>query len=509
VNPTTITTERSQPATLSEFLLAAKSTHAALIVPEDEAVLTFGSLRRRVASVAVRLEAAHVRRGDRVAIVLPNGPEYLEALLAVMVSGAAAAPLNPSYKTSEFESYLDDIAPSAIILPVAGAESARAALNAAVATVEIAVRTPGGNPGVELSDSKLDGLCVAEPDDVALLLHTSGTTSRPKLVTLLHRNISAGIQTIANHYELQDSDVSYCAMPLVHVHGLIGSTFAAWKAGGTVVVPRRFTPSAFPAHARHYGVTWLSGSPTVHLRILDAGDLSGVQSLRFVRSCSSALPPAMMERMEAEYSVPVIEAYGMTEASHQVSSNPLPPRARHAGAVGIATGTQVKIVSPDGRDAAEGVEGEVLIRGPGITPGYTDPVANDAAFSDGWFRTGDLGSLADGVLQLRGRLKEIIVRGGENISPIEIESVLLEHRHVVDVACFGVPDAVYGEQVGAALVLDVPTPERELIEHCRQSLADFKLPRMIHIVSDLPRTSTGKLRRRDLAVHFGSAEDPR
>lgn len=490
--------------TLAGLLRTKKPRHPAIISPDDGRVVTFGLLQQRVASVAADLHSAGVRRGDRVAIVLPNGPEFLDVILAVMLSGAAAAPLNPDYKVAELRSYLAKIQPDAIVLRSGDKGRARSAVGAETKVVEVAIqRGEGRLLHGKASHRSLAHLQSAEPSDVALLLHTSGTTSAPKLVQLLHRNIAASIRATAKHYELSEEDVSYCAMPLVHVHGLIGSTFAAWQAGGTVIVPRRLAPRAFPDHAREHGVTWLSASPTVHLRMAASNESDHrPPRLRFLRSCSSALSPELMERLEERYEVPVVEAYGMTEASHQIASNSLPPGLRQAGSVGIPTGPRIRIADPAGHDVATGAQGEVLIHGPGVTPGYTDAEANATAFVDGWFRTGDIGALTNGHLELKGRLKDIIVRGGENISPTEVETALLEHPCVTDTACFAIEDATYGEQVAAAVVLTRPTDRRELIDHCRERLADFKLPAELHFVEELPRTSTGKLRRRDLARRF-------
>jgi acyl-CoA synthetase (AMP-forming)/AMP-acid ligase II len=340
-----------------------------------------------------------------------------------------------------------------------------------------------------------------DADDVALLLHTSGTTSRPKQVPLLQRNIMASSRTVAEHYRLGSNDVSYCVMPLFHIHGLVASTFAALIAGGSVVVPRRVAPGRFWKQARAAGVTWLSAGPTIHQMLLEQQDQKGPPStLRFVRSCSSALSPTLMKRAEENYGVPMLEAYGMTEASHQMSSNPLPPAPRPAGSVGVPTGTEIRIVDAAGNFLPDGEAGEVAIRGPGVTPGYLgNPEANTAAFFDGWFRTGDRGVLENGYLRLDGRLKELIIRGGENISPAEVEEVLKAHPAVADAACFGIPDEKYGEEVGAAVSLSGDADERALIDHCRERLTGVKVPKRLFLVPEVPRTATGKLQRRRIA----------
>jgi oxalate---CoA ligase len=486
---------------LTALLASGEPAGPAIVVPDSGQVLSYGRLADGVGQLVQRLAGLGVRRGDRVALALPNGPDVLVVLLAVVALGATAAPLNPAYTQSEFEFFLADIGPKLLLIPASGAASASAA--AAVTGVPVTGVTPSedGIPSLAGEDARSRSLEPGGPDDVALILHTSGTTSRPKQVPLLQRNVMASARTIAAHYRLGTGDVSFCVMPLFHIHGLVASTFAALAGGGAVLAPRRFTPRRFWPQAREYGATWLSAGPTLHRMILDAADQDGPPAtLRFVRSCSSALPEALLLRAEREYGVPMLEAYGMTEASHQMTANPLPPAARIPGSVGVPTGTDVRIVDKDGNDVPDGGAGQVIIRGPGLTPGYVaNPAANEEAFSGGWFRTGDLGMLRDGYLYLQGRLKEMIIRGGENISPAEIEEALLSHAAVRDAACFGVPDAKYGELVGAAVALERDVTPRELTEHCRQRLAAFKVPATITVLDEIPRTPTGKPQRRKAA----------
>jgi acyl-CoA synthetase (AMP-forming)/AMP-acid ligase II len=333
-------------------------------------------------------------------------------------------------------------------------------------------------------------------------------------VPLRQRNLVASAHTIAAFYELGPADVSYCAMPLFHVHGLVASTLAMLLCGGTVVVPTRFSARRFWADVQRYGVTWYSAVPTIHQTLLArAQDPTcaeapppGTTTLRFVRSCSSALAPATMQALEERFGVPVLEAYGMTEAAHQMASNPLPPGRRVPGSVGRATGLQIGIMDSQGALLPPGSVGEVVIRGESVTSGYhNNPQANAAAFRDGWFRTGDQGVLdEDGYLQLTGRLKEMILRGGENIAPREIDEVLLAHPAVVEAIAFGLPDAKYGEEVAAAVVLRGAATPEELMAHCRERIAEFKVPRTIFITDQIPRTATGKIQRRAVAAAFAA-----
>jgi acyl-CoA synthetase (AMP-forming)/AMP-acid ligase II len=291
-------------------------------------------------------------------------------------------------------------------------------------------------------------------------------------------------------------------MPLFHVHGLVASTLSTLLSGGAVVVPAKFNPLSFWRTVRDTGSTWYSAVPTIHNLLLSrAGDErpAGAEGLRFIRSCSSALPAEMMEKMEQVFGVPVLEAYGMTEASHQMASNPQPPAARKPGSVGPGTGVKVGIMDDAGDLLATDQRGEVVIQGPNVVSGYeNNPEANAKSFTNGWFRTGDQGYLdADGYLILTGRIKELINRGGEKIGPREIDEILLTHPAVAEALAFGVPHPAWGEEVAAAIVLkeNHPASEAELTAFCKERLADFKRPKKFYIVDTIPRTATGKIAR--------------
>jgi oxalate---CoA ligase len=491
----------SQPEPLSALLAHGSQRATAFVTPEDGRTQDYAQVAEAVETLAGRLAAAGVKRGDRVGMTLPNGPEFVLLLFAAAQLGAAAAPLNPAYTQSEFTFYLEDIAPRLLLVSGTGPQAAVAAAGPlSIPVIELAIGADGP------PDLVIDGAAVqaatsfdrGDADDIALVLHTSGTTSRPKQVPLRQRNLTASARTIAAHYQLTPEDASFCVMPLFHIHGLVASSFAALSTGGTVVVPRRFTAHRFWPQARDAAATWLSAGPTLHRMILDRQDDGGApSSLRFARSCSSPLSPELLERAEAAYGVPMLEAYGMTEASHQMSSNPLPPAARVPSSVGVPTGTEIAVVSPAGAFLSPGEAGEVVIRGPGVMNGYlANPAATADAFIDGWFRTGDRGVIRDGYLYLEGRLKEMILRGGENISPAEIEQALLSHAAVADAVCFGVDDDKYGEVPAAAVKLNEHAEPSELIRHCRERLAAYKVPVTVYVLPEIPRTPTGKVQRR-------------
>jgi acyl-CoA synthetase (AMP-forming)/AMP-acid ligase II len=493
--------------TLASILDPVDSSATALLVP-DGPRFSYGELAQQVLRAADVLSYHGVRSGTRVAVVLPNGAEAVLGFLAAAIAGTAC-PLNPAYTEDEFRFYMEDTGADALIVPQGGAPAARAALPEGARLLE-AILEPGDEFRLECSATGRFGEARRSPtpDDVALVLHTSGTTSRPKRVPLTHENLTASVRNIVGTYGLGPTDVSYCVMPLFHVHGLLASTLATLGSGGTVVVPSRFNPLRFWSALGDHRATWYSAVPTIHqlavARLRQGERAPGTEHLRFIRSCSSALAPSLMAQLESCTGVPVLEAYGMTEAAHQMASNPLPPARRLPGSVGVGTGVQVAVMDDGGTLLPTGSVGEVVIQGPNVTRGYeSNPEANAASFTNGWFRTGDQGSLdGDGYLTLLGRIKELINRGGEKISPREIDEVLLEHPAVAEAVCFGVPHAVWGEEVAAAVVLRSDASPGELQKHCRERLAEFKCPRAIYVTEQIPRTATGKIQRRHVAAAF-------
>jgi acyl-CoA synthetase (AMP-forming)/AMP-acid ligase II len=494
------------PTTLLGLLSSIPADRTAVIVPEQNLRLTYGALRRQVEAVAEALAASGVGRGDRVGMALPNGLPTIVSFLAASMAGTAA-PLNPAYKEDEFRFYLEDTNARILLLPRDGADVARRAAGDRVPVLTVDMDASGT---VSLSGAT-PGRPFAPPtvDDVALILHTSGSTGRPKRVPLTHANLSISAQNVARSYALTSDDVSLCVMPLFHVHGLVASILATLATGGTVVVPGKFSPLSFWRVARDHGVTWYSAVPTLHQLLLARAEPgsarpAGAEKLRFIRSCSASLAPQVMHDLEAAFGAPVLEAYGMTEAAHQMSSNPLPPGARLPGSVGRGTDVRISIMDGEGRHLPAGERGEVVIQGPNVIRGYeNNPEANATSFVDGWFRTGDQGFLdANGYLTLTGRLKEMINRGGEKISPREIDEVLLTHPAVAEAVCFGTPHATWGEEVAAAVVLRDAATESDLLAFCKERLADYKRPKQIHITDAIPRTATGKIQRRVVAQAF-------
>ena len=491
--------------TLNDLLGYGDAEATAVAVP-DGPTLTYRRLREVVDETATRLAQLGLRRGDTIAFVLPNSVETIVLFLAAASVGTAA-PLNPAYKEDEFRFYLEDTGARALVVRRGVSEAARRALPRAALLVEADV-DPDGTVRLSTDGPATGGAeTPAGPDSngVALVLHTSGTTSRPKQVPLRHRNLHFSALNIARTYSLTPRDVAFCVMPLFHIHGLMASTMATLSSGGTVVVPSKFDPLTFWTALDRHRATWYSAVPTIHQMLLmrNRGERPpGAERLRFIRSSSSALSPETMRELESRFGAPVVEAYGMTEASHQMASNPLPPAERRSGTVGRQTGIEIGIMGDGGRLASAATDGEVVIRGTSVIDGYANnPEANAQSFTDGWFRTGDQGRLSpDGYLSLVGRLKEMINRGGEKIAPREIDEVLLQHPAVGEAVAFGTPHERWGEEVAAAVVLKGEASEKELLSFARERLADYKVPRRLFIVDQIPRTATGKIQRRSVAA---------
>lgn len=479
-------------------LIERDDGHPALLAPGTAATVSYAELHAAVDRVAGELAGVGIVQGDAVAMSFPNGPEMVIAFLAIIAAGAAAAPLNPAYTADEFRSYLVDLRPRAMILYGGAGEPAREVCEElGIRVLDATAQVPAA---VTVAEGEGAALPARDPDARALLLHTSGTTSRPKVVPLRHRNLASSARAVAATYALDGADVSHCVMPLFHVHGLVASTLATLSTGGTVLVPPRFSASAFWRDTVEHGATWYSAVPTIHAVLTSRAVDEPVpdHALRFARSCSSSLASPLQDQAEERLRIPLVQAYGMTEAAHQMASNPLPPAERRHSSVGLATGTQIAILNDEWHAMGAGEVGEVAVRGDSVVDGYLDnPEANAASFGDGWFRTGDLGSLSDdGYLTLEGRIKEMINRGGEKISPLEVEDALLRHPSVAEAVVYAREDAKYGEQVAAAVVAAGPVTADELQAHCAAGLASFKVPASIALLDAIPKGPTGKVQRR-------------
>jgi acyl-CoA synthetase (AMP-forming)/AMP-acid ligase II len=501
--------------TIGEALAIGRASDPAIGAP-GRAFLSHGELRALAGRTVADLNRMGIGRGDRVAIVLPNGPEMAAAFLSI-ASGAATAPLNPAYRADEFNFYLGDLNAKALVV-ADGMESPAPAVARArsIPIVKLVAdeKAPAGTFLLK-PENELSGAAAhpgsAQGEDIALVLHTSGTTSRPKIVPLSHINVTASAVHIGATIHLTRDDLCLNIMPLFHIHGLIAAALSSIAAGAAVVCTPGFNALKFFSWFEDVRPTWYTAVPTMHQAILGRADRNqnaiASSRLRFIRSSSASLAPSVMEALEQTFAVPVIESYGMTEAAHQMASNPLPPAQRYAGCVGIASGPDIAVLDESGTVLPSGVLGEVAIRGRNVTRGYeSNPEANEKAFTNGWFRTGDQGVLDElGYLRLTGRLKELINRGGEKISPLEIDAVLIEHPAVAQALCFAMPHASLGEEVAAAIVLHegAVASEQALRDFARERLADFKVPRRILFVADIPKGPSGKLQRIGLAEKLG------
>ncbi len=479
--------------------------------------MTHGALRALARRTVESLNGMGIGRHDRVAMVLPNGPEMAAAFVTV-ACGATTAPLNPGYRHDEFEFYLSDLDAKCLLIQQGMESPARAV--AAARNIPVVELVPGADAAGDFflrAATPLAGTPaspgVVEAQDIALVLHTSGTTSRPKIVPLRQINVTASAYHIGEGLELTPDDVCLNIMPLFHIHGLIAAVLSSLAAGASVSCTPGFNAFRFFASFDEVKPTWYTAVPTMHQTLLELAPRNAAiierARLRFIRSSSASLPPQVMTALEETFHVPVIEAYGMTEAAHQMASNPLPPKSRHAGSVGIAAGPEIAIMSEAGKLLPPDALGEVVIRGRNVTAGYeNNPSANATGFTDGWFRTGDQGYLdAHGYLRLTGRLKEIINRGGEKVSPLEVDTVLMDHPAVAQVVTFGMPHAKLGEEVAAAVVLreGMTLEERALRDFAAERLAQFKVPRRIVFLPEIPKGATGKLQRIGLAEKLGLA----
>ena len=473
-------------------------------------------LAHQAETVRAALNAAGIGGNDRVAIVLPNGPDMATCFLSV-AAAATAAPLNPAYKEEEFDFYLGDLKPAAIIL--AEDDDSPAALSAfrlGIPVIGLSSDEDGPAGAFQLNLSALPPSEAArpgppQPDDAALVLHTSGTTARPKIVPLTNRNLAASAGHIAAALALSPEDLCLNIMPLFHIHGLIAAVLSSLRAGAAVSCTPGFSAFKMPEWLATVRPTWYTAVPTMHqailMRMRAKPDTARAAGLRLIRSSSASLPPQVMTELQEVFGSPVIEAYGMTEAAHQMACNPLPPLAQKPGSVGRAAGPEVAIMDDDGALLPQGGIGEVVIRGPNVTSGYeANPEANAKAFTDGWFRTGDQGRIdEDGYLFLTGRLKEQINRGGEKVSPLEIDNVLLDHPAIAQVVTFGIPHDKLGEEVGAVVVLrnGASATEQEIRDFAATRLAAYKVPRRVLMMFHLPKGATGKVQRVGLAQKLG------
>ena len=480
------------------------------LTSEKNEKLSYGEFKIFNEKISRQLAATNVKNSDRAAIVLPNGPLMASSFLSIS-SYMSAAPLNPSYKQEEFEFYLDDLKPKFLLVePNSKSLAVIAAKNLNIPVFEMKIYDNQPLGTFELFDKETN---YKNPNDYdeALVLHTSGTTSRPKIVPLSNLNIFTSAVNISKSLKLTADDHCLNIMPLFHIHGLIAVLSASAKVGASVCASNGFNALKFLDLAETQNITWYSGVPTMHqailLRAQKNSDKAKKLNLRFIRSSSASLPPAIFEQLNDIFQTPVIEAYGMTEATHQMASNPLPPAIQKPGLVGMPAGPEICIMNDKNEKLSQGEIGEICIKGNNVTSGYeNNPEANKQSFVNDWFRTGDEGFFdEDGYLKISGRLKEIINKGGEKISPLEVDNILMDFPPIDQALCFGYKDKMLGEDIAVAIKLkeNKSCTEDDIKSYANEKLAKFKIPKKIFIVEDIPKGATGKLQRIGLAKKFG------
>lgn len=493
-------------------LIEAAATRApdapALIVTADRIPVTYRDLLRLAGDLAAQLTCAGLAPGDRVALRAGSNAVFVVALLAALRAGLIVVPLDPALPVGDQRARSEAAGARAVLVDDEGSEF-----------WPVTVSVEDGALSTHLQPVTEPGPVTNAPEglhgDDAMIMFTGGTTGLPKMVPWTHHNIASSVRAIIAGYQLGPQDATVAVMPLYHGHGLIAALLSTLASGGTVLLPARgrFSAHTFWDDIDTVGATWYTAVPTIHQILLEraatAPAETGKAALRFIRSCSAPLTPEVAAALQAEFSAPVLCAFGMTEATHQVASTGIDQEINPAvstGLVGRSTGPQIRIAGNDGQPVAPGVVGEVWLRGTTVVRGYLgDPKITAANFTDGWLRTGDLGTLSEaGDLNIRGRIKELINRGGEKISPERVEGVLATHPNVLEVAVFGVPHPMYGEAVAAVIVPRGSAPSAdELAEFCRDRLAPFEIPATFEQTDQLPHTAKGSLDRRAVSAKFG------
>ncbi|KAF3004603.1 hypothetical protein E8E14_007400 [Neopestalotiopsis sp. 37M] len=512
-------------ATLQTAIRGAASSTAVIIPSKSGALtVTYKDLAAECSAFQRKLADIGIGHGAAVSIAVVNSYEFIVSFEATAWQRAVAAPLNPAYKQDEFEFYIDDVKSAIVLVPKgayqANAPAVKAAKKFNAAIAECYWDETKKEVALDVKDLGLlkgkakENILQAQTDDVALVLHTSGTTSRPKVVPLTHRNLVRTMGNIQSTYNLTSADRTMLVMPLFHVHGLLCALLAPFYSGGSMIVPTKFSATDFWRDFETHKANWYTAVPTIHQILLKSPVPNPLPNIRFIRSCSSPLSPAVFEKLEETFKAPVLEAYAMTEAAHQMTSNPLPPAKRKPGTVGLGQGVIVKILNDAGEELPQGAEGEICIQGENVTKGYlNNPKANAEAYTNnGFFRTGDQGKKdEDGYIIITGRIKELINKGGEKISPIELDNVLTRHPAVSEAVSFAIPHEMYGQDVGVAVVLKSGEKlgASELKQWMTERVAKFKVPAKIYFSDVMPKTATGKIQRRIVAETMMKQDQPK
>ncbi len=485
----------------------ARPDRVFLVDPEQNRELTFGELRDNVERIGAELSRLGIAPGGRVAFLLDNGYWTPQLFLGVMAAGRVIVPLNAVAGTRQLEHVLGH-SDAAVVFVSETYRERLAELMAAVGR-DIGVIPLDEVNGPEWPAGGAQGATTytAEEKDPALLLYTSGSTGLPKGAVMNQRAIVTGGENVMLGHDLTEDDRALCVLPIYHINGAMVTVAAPLVSGSSVVMPSRFRASRFWELVATYGCTWSSVVPTIIKYLLDRagqepytfGDDERLKAFRFGRSASAPLPAVVLQQWEDTFHVPMIETIGLTETAGTVATNPMPPRARKPGSVGLPFGNEIIVVDESGKECRAGVSGELVIRGDNVLDYYyKNPEATEGAFLDGWFRTGDLGQKDDeGYLYITGRLKELIIRGGENIAPREIDDVLYKHDAILEAAAVGIDDDNYGQEVVACVVIreGYKATEDELKAFCEEAVGKVKCPKTIYFLDDLPKGPSGKIQR--------------
>ncbi|MGC7404247.1 AMP-binding protein [Pandoraea pneumonica] len=485
----------------------------------DAPELTFASVRDDCRALAERFSAAGLRQGDIVSVCMGNGPQTARLILAAMYSGLVVNPINLLCQPAQLQYIVEHsdtrlVFVSEAMLPALAQAIGAAREQGMTRPVGVVCTSPESMGLPDIPPLGESGAAQQPMDGIALLMYTSGTTGVPKGVLLTHRNLLANAAFISDEHCLSSEDRVLASLPLYHINGLVVTLFAPLFHGGSVVMAPRFSARTFWRDVTATQCSWINVVPTIVAYLLDGEvpERSALKALRFCRSASAALPGDHHRAFEARFGIGIIETMGMTETAAPVFSNPIDASRRRVGSIGLPSGGQAKVVRRDGTPTDVGETGELVLRGAQVMRGYYKrPDETAAAFTaDGWLRTGDLGYCdSDGYFYITGRAKELIIKGGENIAPREIDEALLQHPGVLEAAAVGVPDAAYGQEIVAFVVVReracsadgtevqpfIPPDADALREHCLKTLGRYKTPKEFRFVADLPRGPSGKVQR--------------
>jgi long-chain acyl-CoA synthetase len=476
-----------------------------VIAPETGLTLTYAQLKRDSEELGRHLAAQGLAKGDKVALLLHNGYQAARLLIGVMYAGYTVTPLNLLAQPAQL-GYVLEHSDAKLVFTSAGlVPQLSAAMEKIINKIKYLIIDPDADSILKGATPAAAALHAVGEDDDAMLMYTSGTTGKPKGCVLSHRSVAAGGEYTSAAHALTREDRVLCAMPLYHINGQIVTAVAPLVHGGSVVMPHRFSASGYWELVSKYRCTWINVVPTMIAYLLNGADPRekglAVGQVKFCRSASAPLPPDLHRAFEKKFGIGIIETFGMTETNAPCFTNPLAPAKRKIGSPGPAYGNEAKIIDPaTGKTLPAGTAGEIMVRGDNVmTCYYKDPEATAKTLEpDGWMHTGDVGYFdADGFLFVTGRIKELIIKGGENIAPREIDEALLKHPAVLEAAAVGIPDANYGQEIMACVVLkpDASCTVEELADFSRRELGKFKAPKLIKLVTELPKGPSGKVQR--------------